>query len=485
MISIITIGFALIASLGFVVALFVSYSISSSTEIREKTEAACLRLSNALEDPIWNLNEEGIRTIARSELSDENILAIVLRDEMGQVILALERLPPGGGKADSGIRAVAPNELGDLARRSFYGRERDILHGGAKIGDIAVYSTDRGTSRAFLSKVSTSVGLSLGTSIVLAFLLFFAIDRLVSNRVVRLVGVVSRFSARDFTARAELSRNDEIGELERTFNSMAETIQRHERSLNEAIDERTKQILDMEKFAFLGSLVAGVAHEVNTPLGVSVTAASHAKTLIDSIRKEYEDGGLDEEGFARSLKGALESLGIVEMNLERAAEFIRTFKQVAVDQTVEGVRSVKLREYLQEIVLSLRPKLRKGDVKVEILVPAEIELVCAPGALYQIFTNLIVNSLVHAFDDGVPGTIAISGRRDGNRLELSYRDDGKGMTADIVEKIFAPFFTTKRNAGGTGLGLYIVQTTIGKMGGQVRCVSEPGKGVDFLITIPA
>ena len=246
---------------------------------------------------------------------------------------------------------------------------------------------------------------------------------------------------------------------------MAETIQRHERSLNEAIDERTKQILGMEKFAFLGSLVAGVAHEVNTPLGVSVTAASHAKTLIDSIKKEYEDGGLDEEGFARSLKGALESLGIVEMNLERAARIHQgPSNRWPSDQTVEGVRSVKLREYLQEIVLSLRPKLRKGNVKVEILVPEEIELVCAPGALYQIFTNLIVNSLVHAFDDGVSGTIVISGRRDGDRLELSYRDDGKGMAADIVEKIFDPFFTTKRNAGGTGLGLYIVQTTIGKMG---------------------
>ena len=483
-ISFITIALALLGSFGFVGTSYIAYSVSSARGINAKAEMTSSRLANALVEPMWNFNLVNLKDTVTSELADEQILAIVLRDEKGVMLEALEQLPQEAGARQASIRSLPSGELAKLAWRAYAFKQKDIVHGTEKLGDITVYATNRDVYKAFFSQISTTVGLSLSMSMAIAILLFFAIDRLVSNRVLKLGRVVSRFSAHDFSARAEESMHDEIGELAEAFNRMAQTIQHHEQGLQEAVAERTRQILEMEKFAFLGGLVAGVAHEVNTPLGVAVTATSHARMLVISIEEGYKGGSLDEGAFVQSLAKVVEALGIVEMNLERTAEFIRSFKRMAVDQTAEGVRSVKIREYLEEIVLSLRPKLRNSQVRVLVLIPGELELVCAPGALYQVFTNLIVNSLIHAFDEGVSGNILISGNRDDNGLTLSYRDDGKGIAPEVIDNIFEPFFTTKRNVGGSGLGLYIVKTTIAKMGGQVRCASEPGHGVEFLMTIP-
>lgn len=485
LISLITIALAFLASLGFVVTSFITYSISSSATINSKAEIASLRLSGSLAGPLWDLDKEALNAVVASELDDDDILAIVLRNDKEVPLEALERSYSDNGSARASARSLAQGELAGLAQRAYVAKAKDILHGGVKIGDITVYVTNRGVSRAFFSQLTTTVGLSLGTSVGIALLLFFAIDRLVSNRILKLGRVVARFSSRDFSARADESMHDEIGELAGAFNRMAKTIQHHEQGLQETVDERTRQILDMEKFAFLGSLVAGVAHEVNTPLGVAVTASSNARTLVDAIAEGYKGGDLDEAEFVKSLSNIAESLGIVEINLERAAEFIRSFKRMAVDQTADGLQKVKLKEYLNEIVLSLRPKLRRGKIKVSVIAPDDLEIVCSPGALYQVFTNLIVNSLFHAFDEDSSGNITIECRRKENDLILSYRDDGKGIAPGIIDSIFEPFFTTKRSAGGSGLGLYIVKTTITKMGGQIKCASDLGKGVEFLISIPA
>jgi signal transduction histidine kinase len=483
-ISFITIALALLGSLGFVVTSFITYSISSSATINDKAEITSSRLSNSLAGPLWDLDNERLKTVAASELDDDDIFAIVIRDDKGVALEAIERSYPAKGNTRANTHSLAMGELAGLAQRAYAVKTKDIMHGSMKIGDIAVYATNREVSRAFFSQLTTTVELSLGTSIGIALLLFFAIDRLVSNRILKLGRVVSRFSSRDFSARADDPMHDEIGALAQAFNRMAETIQHHEHGLQEAVNERTRQILDMEKFAFLGSLTAGVAHEVNTPLGVAVTASSNARALVASIAEGYKKGNLDELEFVQSLSKVAESLGIVEANLERAAEFIRSFKRMAVDQTADGIQRVKLKEYLDEIVLSLRPKLRKGKVRVSVIAPNDLELACSPGALYQIFTNLIVNSLFHAFGDDSSGNITITCQRDGSGLIMSYRDDGSGIAPGIIASIFEPFFTTKRSAGGSGLGLYIVKTTVAKMGGQIRCVSEPGKGVEFLITIP-
>jgi signal transduction histidine kinase len=246
-----------------------------------------------------------------------------------------------------------------------------------------------------------------------------------------------------------------------------------------------EDLIEREKLASLGSVVAGVAHEVNTPIGVGVTAASSLRHATQGIVEKLQNDTLKKSDLTNYFELALRSSDILERNLGRAAELIRSFKQVAVDQSSEAVRRVELRSYLGDVLNSLQPALRKGGHRVEFAPGAPIELETTPSALWQIVSNLIMNSMLHAFEPQQHGRIAIDiGRIDG-AVVLSYRDDGKGMPPEIRRRIFEPFFTTRRGQGGSGLGLSIVYNLVTKtLGGAIACNSTPGAGTEFIITIP-
>jgi signal transduction histidine kinase len=175
------------------------------------------------------------------------------------------------------------------------------------------------------------------------------------------------------------------------------------------------------------------------------------------------------------------------LNLGRASEQIKSFKQVAVDQSSEERRSFGLYDYLQDILLSLKPKLKKTRLHIAVECPEDLEVTSYPGAFSQIFTNLIMNSLIHGYnnDPEVEGTITIGVKADAERLSIRYSDDGKGMDPAVLPKIFDPFFTTNRAKGGSGLGLHIIYNIVTRqLGGQIHCESEPNRGVTFSFTIP-
>jgi signal transduction histidine kinase/predicted ATPase len=238
------------------------------------------------------------------------------------------------------------------------------------------------------------------------------------------------------------------------------------------LQETQKQLIEAEKMASLGSLVAGIAHEVNTPVGVAVTAATY---LQDQVRKD-----------SFRPESVIETADLILRNLKRAAELISSFKQVAVDQASEAARSFTLKAYLEDVVVSLRPALRKSGITVEIAVPEDSVINSFPGALSQIFTNLVHNSIIHGYDQESEGRILISGDVKKDEVVLQYRDYGKGMEKETAEKVFEPFFTTKRGSGGSGLGMHIVYNLVtGKLGGTIRCESRPGEGVLFFIAFPA
>jgi signal transduction histidine kinase len=172
-------------------------------------------------------------------------------------------------------------------------------------------------------------------------------------------------------------------------------------------------------------------------------------------------------------------------NTQRAAALVRSFKQVAVDQSSDDIRTFKLRNYLDEVLLSLQPKLKGKPVQIAIDCPADIELESFPGAVSQIVTNLVMNSLVHGFEGDVPGQIRISARLDGETLLFDYADDGAGMDADTLAKLFDPFFTTKRGLGGSGLGAHILYNLVtGPLGGSVKVDSAPGQGLNYHLRFP-
>lgn len=252
-------------------------------------------------------------------------------------------------------------------------------------------------------------------------------------------------------------------------------------SLKDAQGELVRQ----EKLASLGRLVAGVAHEINTPLGICVTATSHLVEELKLTREDMAAGTLDEDGLNQFFDIIDQSLRIMTTNTQRAAALVRSFKQVAVDQSSDDIRSFNLRKYLDEVLLSLQPKLKGKPVVVEIDCPANIEMASFPGAVSQIVTNMVVNSLVHGFEEGQSGKIRITGKVDGDFVDFDYSDDGAGMDNSTLAQLFDPFFTTKRGTGGSGLGAHILYNLVtGALGGTVKVVSAPGMGLHYKLRFP-
>ncbi|BAP58087.1 serine/threonine protein kinase [Thioploca ingrica] len=254
------------------------------------------------------------------------------------------------------------------------------------------------------------------------------------------------------------------------------------------------QLVESEKMAALGNLVAGVAHEINTPVGVGVTAASQLDKLTKDFANLYKEGKMTRTDLEKYLNSAHQSSVLLLRNLTRAAELTKSFKQVAVDQSSEQQRTFALKEYLSEIITSLRPEFKNTSHQIEVNCPAEIKLSSYPGALSQIITNLVINSMRHGFQQCAAGLITIEVtietgpalvEKSAQRLVLHYSDNGKGISPDIIDKIFQPFFTTNRQAGGTGLGLHIVYNLVThKLKGTIRCESVEGLGSTFTIDIP-
>lgn len=253
---------------------------------------------------------------------------------------------------------------------------------------------------------------------------------------------------------------------------------------NTLLHETQGQLVESEKMAALGNLVAGVAHEINTPLGVSVTAATHLSEHVQSFTKQYRGGSLKRAELESLLEDAEESTSILNRNLERASTLIGNFKQIAADQTVEDIRQFPLAHYLEEISQSLSPQLKKGQHKILIDCDSNIELYSYPGIIAQIFTNLIMNSLIHGFEARTKGKVIISVTQQQDSLHIRYNDDGSGINEEQRGKIFDPFYTTKRSKGGTGLGLHICYNLITqKLKGSITC-KPVDSGACFEITIP-
>jgi signal transduction histidine kinase len=252
-----------------------------------------------------------------------------------------------------------------------------------------------------------------------------------------------------------------------------------------ALQEAQSELVRQEKLASLGRLVAGVAHEINTPLGICVTATSHLVEELKLTREDMETGQLNEEGLQQFFDIIDQSLKIMTTNTQRAAALVRSFKQVAVDQSSDDIRSFNLRKYLDEVLLSLQPKLKGRKVAVNVDCAHDITLESFPGAVSQIVTNMVVNSLVHGFEHEQAGNIAILVRVEDDMLSMDYSDDGAGMDADTLSKLFDPFFTTKRGQGGSGLGAHILYNLVtGSLGGTVRVDSAPGKGLQYYLRFP-
>lgn len=249
---------------------------------------------------------------------------------------------------------------------------------------------------------------------------------------------------------------------------------------------RTQQLLaETERLAALGGLVAGVAHEINTPLGVAVTAASYLETVVARVLRERDADRLSAEMLDRFIADVAEGSRLTLSNLRRAATLVRSFKQVAFDQLSDERRRLAVGSYLQDVVASLGPEIRRAGHEFVLDCADATEIVTYPGAIAQIVTNFVINSLRHAYPDGGHGRLRLAVRSDGETVSIVYADDGVGVDRATMRRIFEPFFTTGRAHGGTGLGLSIVRNlVVQRLGGEIRSEIGPDGGLAHVVTLP-
>lgn len=268
------------------------------------------------------------------------------------------------------------------------------------------------------------------------------------------------------------------------------------RSLSDANDQLGKAyddlkqaqqtLVESEKMTSLGSLVAGVAHEINTPIGISVTASSYLQERVADFKQHIEAKQLSRTYLNEFTQNLDESMQLLQGNLRRASELIASFKQVAVDQSSEARYNFSLADNLHQVVVSLGYKLKKAQCEVDIQCDPKLSIYSFPGSFTQIYSNLILNSIHHGFDGwDRPRKITIQVAQQGDELVIDYSDNGRGIPPEILPRIFDPFVTSKRGQGGSGLGTHIIYNLVVQLlRGRIHCASQPGQGAQFHIRLP-
>ena len=277
----------------------------------------------------------------------------------------------------------------------------------------------------------------------------------------------------------------DIGERKRTEQEMREAKDSAEAALRN-LRETQNSLIEAEKLAALGRLVAGVAHEVNNPVGISLTVASSLERKAALFGAEVARGEIRRSSLTDFLQASRDASSQLVANLNRAAELIASFKQVAADRNYSDQRTFDLGDLTEQVVMSLRPGLRKHRLTLNVECEPNLTMNSYPGPYGQVLTNLFLNSVAHAFPEGRAGTVDIKVRAAGpDHVEIIFSDDGCGMGLDVRRRAFDPFFTTRRDQGGTGLGLHIVYSIVtSRLGGRLHLDSEPGHGTRVQMMLP-
>ena len=267
-----------------------------------------------------------------------------------------------------------------------------------------------------------------------------------------------------------------------------QTLRTTNKDLHQSIQELNKakvRLLEAEKMASLGMLSAEVSHEINTPIGISITSASYLLDAITQLHDQLNQKTMSKKAIDKFIANAKQSTELLTINLNRASELITSFKHIAVDQTSDKIRLINVAKYFDEIIQSLHPKLKQTNHCVRIHCQENIEIYSHPGAIAQIIINLVINSILHGFENINRGEIDINIDIVDNKLHIDYRDNGHGITKEQLSKLFEPFYTTKAEQGGTGLGTHIIQNlVVDTLNGSIEASSDDEHGLKYHISIP-
>ncbi|MCU4675588.1 HAMP domain-containing histidine kinase [Catenovulum sp. 2E275] len=367
---------------------------------------------------------------------------------------------------------------------------------------------------SFYIKLMTLLG-----SIIFALFLAFYLQKKLTTPIQQLANIFKYIAKeKDYSIRAPNQNIDELNSLSNSFNTMLDRIEHHlkqqknaeaeilklNQNLEEKIYQRTEalkdsnkelmdavsrlheyqnQLVENQKMASLGDMVAGIAHEVNTPIGLGITASTLMIDKLTNIIEVLEQKKLTQTHLVQFLNESKENLDIIYRNLHRSAELISSFKQLAVNQVQESNQKLKLALFLNDVFLALKPTVKQHTLKIEC--ENTLEAVIKPGIFQQIITNLVMNSVIHGFENVDKGIINIQIYIQEQELIINYKDNGKGISEALKKKIFDPFVTTKRGKGGSGLGMNLVYNLVTQgLKGTIKVESELGHGIRFIIKIP-
>lgn len=436
---------------------------------------------------LWNLSPEIGQPLMDSVLVDPSVLAVVVTTEQRQTFLEYHRSDRIGSAEESVTltRAISYNDtaLGEV----------EVVYSLAKAQSRAANET-----RLLAIIIFVQLVVSLAT-------ISYVLHQRVLLPLKNLGAAATGIAKGDLKTTIPWAKDDEFGSLSRELETMRCALEQNFTQLENRVDERTAQLqavnhamkttldqlqytqqnlIQSEKLAALGALVAGIAHELNTPIGNGLTVAT---TLCDSCTGIKRDmaGGLTKSALDKFIRDMDEGSQLVNRNLEKASELVSSFKQVAVDRTSAQRRTFSLRDMLNETRLTVSPLFKRTPFVVDIDVVEDATLESYPGPLGQVITNLLNNAVIHAFDGRVQGRVVLAAHKLAEGVRLTVTDDGVGIAVEHHAKIFDPFFTTKLGAGGNGLGMHIVHNIVtGVLGGTIELTSRIGEGTCFTLFLP-
>lgn len=433
------------------------------------------QLAQVIAIPTWNLDQQFVSSYLNQYAQNPYIVCIELISDAN----LQERAPEN---------CQHPDNDGNL-------HSEPIIFEGQYIGlVISSFNVELDNERLeFILLSRIPVALVALISIFLVF--FFVFRRWVVRPISAIMESIDTFQNQGIHTPVDWNSDDEIGKLVATFNTAQEQQMEHEQVLTKAkeaaeqalnhLKEAQSQLVESEKMASLGSLVAGISHEINTPLGVARTSSSHVQDALIKLEKTFNEGALTKNDMQSFIEISKDGLNLMTSNLMRANELMTSFKQVSADQSHDEIRPFNLYEYLQETLYTLKPNLKRYNISVVVDCDKQFVISSLPGAFSQIITNLIMNSLNHAYEPEDQGSIHIQVINHDDNFTLIYQDDGKGMSDDTRKRIFDPFFTTKRGSGGTGLGMHIIYNLIThKLHGTIEVKSQIDNGCQFTMKLP-
>ena len=490
---------------------YISLRSELEDRFQERKQELAKRLQVNLTNALWNYDENQASSVIEAELDSPDVSAIYVYQRIsGEPESAENNLLAFRSKTPSETLPATPANLAlpeDMMRVALYenlGGPRDAHNdsNGPQAGHALIRFSHERVDKVLAEQLRNSVISIVVLNLILGLSLFVLISRMVITPLAQLSQAFKELARNPEGGELHIKGDNEFGEVVDAFNHIerrltsdiarrveAEVNLRHSNEeLTNAMDSlilAQESLVQSEKFASLGSLVAGVAHEINTPVGVAVTGASFLLEEARKFEKMVVNGTIKKSEFLQFISAVNEGAALVLSNTERAAHLIHSFKQVAADETSEARRTFDLNIYLNEVLTSLRPKYKKTSITLGYVCPEGIEMDTYPGLLTQVLSNLITNALKHGFDEHDHGEVMIRVSNDPPWIIIECSNNGKIIPAEIIQKIFEPFFTTRRSEGGTGLGLNIVYNIVNqRLGGTIKVVSEAGIGTIFTVRIP-